>query len=426
MRFKAPRGTADVLPGEVEKWHYVEQTIRDICRRFRYREVRTPYFEHTELFLRGVGETTDIVEKEMYSFRDRGDREITLRPEGTAGAVRAFVEHKYDKQPQQPTKWYYYGPMFRYERPQAGRMRQFTQFGVELFGTNDPAADAEVIVLALAVARELGLKQLRTEINSVGCQNCRPAYRERLLTYFNPVKEKLCRDCRSRLERNPLRILDCKNESCRQVIKGAPSILEALCSDCSTHFAQVRQMLEALGVHYTVNERMVRGLDYYTQTAFEIVKEGIGAQAGTVFAGGRYNDLIREIGGDDLPGIGFAGGIERLLLALEKEGIQWPLESRLDCYVVTLGEAADLEASRRVHELRQGGFSADRDYLGRKMKSQLKVASRENARFAVIIGEEEIERGTVQVKHLVTGKQEEVATDRLLKYIQSHMEQEER
>lgn len=423
MSFKAPRGTADILPGEVEKWQYVEAKMREVCRLFNYREVRTPMFEHTELFQRGVGETTDIVEKEMYAFQDRSGREIALRPEMTAATVRAFVEHKYDKQPQ-PTKWYYIGPMFRYERPQAGRSRQFTQFGVELFGTNHPAADAEVISLALQVAQAIGLKRLRTEINSIGCSECRPVYREKLIAYFTPRKDELCADCASRLERNPLRILDCKREGCRAVAKDAPSILDTLCGDCGPHFQAVREQLDAIGIDYVVNDRMVRGLDYYTQTAFEIMSDSLGAQS-TVFAGGRYNDMVREIGGDDLPGIGFASGIERILLALEKEQVVMPIDEGIDCYIVALGEGAEKKASELALALRRAGCTVDRDYMNRKMKGQMKAADRLKARYAAVLGEEELSRGTVQIKDLTTGEQEEIEASQLASYIRTQMKQED-
>lgn len=422
MKYKAPRGTADILPGEVEKWQFLESKMRDVCRAFNYREVRTPMFEHIELFQRGVGETTDIVEKEMYAFQDRGGREIALRPEMTAAAVRAFVEHKFDKQPQ-PTKWYYIGPMFRYERPQAGRERQFTQFGVELFGTHDPAADAEVISLALETARAVGLTQLKTEINSIGCSACRPLYREKLIAYFTPHRDQLCKDCQSRLERNPLRILDCKRESCQAVAKDAPSILDVLCDNCDPHFQAVRQLLEATGIDYVVNDRLVRGLDYYTQTAFEIKSDTLGAQS-TIFAGGRYNDLVREIGGADLPGIGFASGIERILLALEKEGVQLPVDDGIDCFIVALGEQAKVKASGLVHSLRRAGCSADRDYMDRKVKGQMKAADRLKARFAVVIGDDELARSAVQVKDLSSGEQEEVDMNDLVDYIRSRIRQE--
>lgn len=423
MRFKAPRGTTDILQGEVEKWHYLESHMREVCRIFNYQEVRTPLFEHTELFQRGVGETTDIVEKEMYTFQDRGGREITLRPEMTAATVRAFVEHKFDKQPQ-PTKWYYIGPMFRYERPQAGRSRQFTQFGVELFGTKEPDADVEVIALALHLAHVIGLRQLRTEINSVGCAACRPSYREKLVEYFTPQQKKLCHDCRTRLERNPLRILDCKKKHCQAIAQGAPSILDSLCDVCGPHFQNVRDLLDLIGIEYVVNDRMVRGLDYYTQTAFEIMGEGLGSQASTIFAGGRYNDLIKDIGGEDLPGIGFAVGMERLLLALEKEGVSPPVDKGIDCFVVALGEKASQRATQLVQKLRQAGLSVDRDYMGRKMRGQMKAADRLQSRFAVVLGEDELSRGTAQVKDLSTGEQEEIATDQLIQTIRTRMAQE--
>ncbi|EGL81642.1 Histidyl-tRNA synthetase [Caldalkalibacillus thermarum TA2.A1] len=408
MTIRIPRGTADILPGEVEKWHYIENKIRDLCRRFNYAEIRTPIFEHTELFQRGVGETTDIVEKEMYTFIDKGDRSITLRPEGTAAVVRAYVEHKLYADPKQPVKLYYIGPMFRYERPQAGRMRQFTQFGIEAIGSKDPLLDAEVIAMAMQFYAELGLTGLRLELNSVGCQNCRPKHREALVAFLEEVKEELGPEDRSRLERNPLRVLDSKDPKTQELTKNAPSILDYLCEDCRPHFEAVQRYLDELNIPYVINPRLVRGLDYYTQTAFEIMVEGIGA-IGTICGGGRYNGLVAEIGGQDKPGIGFALSIERLLLALEKQGIELPVTDGLDCFVVTLGEAAKRQGFKLVHQWRKAGLKVEQDFLDRGLKGQLKSADRYQAKYAAIVGEDELAKGVVVLKNLATGEQQEYA-----------------
>ncbi|BCU82508.1 histidine--tRNA ligase [Polycladomyces abyssicola] len=416
MNVRIPRGTADIMPGEVEKWQYVEEKARDVCRRYHFSEIRTPIFEHTELFQRGVGETTDIVEKEMYTFEDRGGRSLTLRPEGTAAVVRAFVEHKVYGQPQ-PTKWFYIGPMFRYERPQAGRMRQFHQFGLEVFGSHDPGTDAEVIALGAHFFEAVGLKGVTVHLNSVGCPKCRPVHREKLVAYLTPHKDRLCRDCQSRLERNPLRILDCKNETCRQITEGAPAVLDVLCDECAPHFEAVKRHLDLLGVDYTVNPRLVRGLDYYTRTAFEYMLEGLGAQASTIGGGGRYNGMVEEFGGGDVPGIGFATGLERVLLALEEQGVTLPLDRSLDCFLVTLGDEAQEKAVTLLQSLRKAGCSADRDYLGRKLKAQMKAADRMNARFVAILGEEELKQNQIVVKDMTTGEQETVNLDQFVDYI---------
>ncbi|MDQ0339534.1 histidyl-tRNA synthetase [Caldalkalibacillus uzonensis] len=408
MTIRIPRGTADILPGEVEKWHYVEAKIRDLCRRFNYAEIRTPIFEHTELFQRGVGETTDIVEKEMYTFVDKGERSITLRPEGTAAVVRSYVEHKLYADPKQPVKLFYVGPMFRYERPQAGRMRQFTQFGIEAIGSKDPLLDAEVIAMAMQFYAELGLTGLRLELNSVGCQTCRPKHREALVGFLQDVQDELGAEDRSRLERNPLRVLDSKDPKTRELTKDAPSILDYLCADCRPHFEAVQSYLDELGIPYVVNPRLVRGLDYYTQTAFEIMVEGIGA-IGTICGGGRYNGLVAEIGGQDMPGIGFALSIERLLLALGTEGIELPIRDELDCFVVTLGETAKQKGLKLVQEWRQAGLKVDQDFLCRGLKGQLKAADRHKAKYAAIVGDNELAKGVVVLKNLATGDQQEYA-----------------
>ncbi|MCS1350249.1 histidine--tRNA ligase [Mechercharimyces sp. CAU 1602] len=414
MQFKVPRGTQDILPGEVEMWQWIEDNIRKICRQYHYAEIRTPMFESTELFKRGVGETTDIVEKEMYTFEDRGGRSLTLRPEGTAPVVRSFVEHKTYGEPQ-PTKLYYVGPMYRYERPQAGRQRQFHQFGVELFGTYEPESDAEVITLGMDWFAAVGLEGVTVEINSVGCTTCRPVHRANLVDYFTPYQEQLCGDCQSRLTRNPLRILDCKKESCQAIIKDAPSIVEAWCEECTTHFSQVKKELELVNVPYRHNDRLVRGLDYYTRTAFEYMLENRqgGGQASTIGGGGRYNGMVKEMGGPEMSGIGFGIGMERVLLALKTSEKEFPQMTTLDAYVVALGEQAQEETTRILHELRKAGLAVERDLLNRKLKGQMKAADRAGARYVVIIGDEEIKNQRVRIKELASGEQSEVGLEEL-------------
>ncbi|MFB5678730.1 histidine--tRNA ligase [Paenibacillus terreus] len=410
MAFQKPTGTQDLLPGVVEKWQFVEGKARDICRRFNYREIRTPMFEQTELFVRGVGETTDVVEKEMYTFKDKGDRSLTLRPEGTAGVVRSYVENKLYGEPD-VTKLYYIGPMFRYERPQAGRQRQFHQFGVEAFGAVDPAMDAEVIALGYQFCLDLGLKGVQVELNSVGNPTSRAAYRQRLLDFLNPMRDTLCKDCQSRMERNPLRVLDCKVD--QDKFKDAPSILDSLDEECTVHFQKVQQYLTDMGVEYRLNHRLVRGLDYYTMTAFELKAEGIGA-IDTIGGGGRYNGLVGELGGPDQPGIGFGIGLERIQLILEHQSVGLDAVKPLDVYLVALGEAADREVTKQLFKLRQAGFSAERDYLGRKMKAQMKSADRFHARYTAILGDDELERGEIALKAMDSGEQRTVRLDDLV------------
>jgi len=406
MTIQKPKGTQDLLPGVVEKWQFLEEKARDICRRFNYKEIRTPVFEHTELFQRGVGETTDIVEKEMYTFADKGDRSMSLRPEGTAGVVRAYVENKLYGEPEL-NKLYYIGPMFRYEQPQAGRYRQFHQFGVEAIGSTEPSLDAEVIAMGYLFYREIGLKDVRVEINSVGTPSCRTAYREELRRFFAPVKDKLCKDCQSRYERNPMRILDCKKD--QEYGVGAPSILDFLDEECASHFEAVQRHLTAMGIEFTVNPRMVRGLDYYTHTAFEYKAAGIGA-IDTISGGGRYNGLVGTIGGSaiDRPGVGFGLGLERVLLVLEAQGVDVPGARPLEVYMIGMGEAAEQEVARLLFQLRSAGLAAEKDYLGRKVKGQLKAADRFAAKFTAILGDDELSRGTIALKRMATGEQEEV------------------
>ncbi|WP_027414940.1 histidine--tRNA ligase [Aneurinibacillus terranovensis] len=413
---QVPRGTADVLPGEIELWQYVEDKARDICRRYNYLEIRTPIFEHTELFQRGVGETTDIVEREMYTFTDRGDRSLTLRPEGTASTVRSYVENKMYGAPQQPTKLFYIGPMFRYERPQAGRMRQFTQFGIEAIGSHDPAIDAEAIALAMRFYEELGLKNLHVELNTLGDMESRQAYREALINHFTPHIGEFCTDCQSRLARNPLRILDCKKDARKEQMATAPVLLDYLNESSRTYFERVKKHLNDLRIMYEVNPRLVRGLDYYTHTAFEIMERGIGAVS-TICGGGRYNGLVEQIGGQDMPGIGFAMSIERVLLALKTQGVELPIEQSLDCFLVSMGEEADAKAFTLMDTLRSHGLSADKDYLGRKMKAQLKSADRLQAKAVIIVGEDELARNVAVMKNMTTGKQQEVALDAIVESV---------
>lgn len=404
MSFKKSPGTQDILPGTTEKWQFVEQKAREICRRFNFREIRTPIFESTELFQRGVGETTDIVEKEMYTFVDRGDRSITLRPEGTAGVVRSYVENKLYGEPD-VSKLYYIGPMFRYERAQAGRYRQFHQFGVEAIGAVDPALDAEVIALGYTFYTEVGLKGVRVEINSVGTPAVRAAFREKLLAYLEPKREILCKDCQARMDRNPLRVLDCKVD--QKHFTDAPSILDSLDEECQNHFDKVKQYLSDMEIPYEINHRLVRGLDYYTHTAFEYKAEGIGA-IDTVGGGGRYNGLVAEVGGPDQPGVGLGLGLERTILLLAHQQTEVPNLHELDVYMIAMGEEADREVTKLVYQLRREGISAERDYEGRKLKAQMKSADRLHARFTAILGEDELANGEITLKEMKTGEQKRV------------------
>jgi histidyl-tRNA synthetase len=418
MSIQIPRGTQDILPGTVELWQYVEEQARMICRTFNYKEIRTPMFEHTELFQRGVGDTTDIVQKEMYTFEDRGGRGLTLRPEGTAAVVRSFVEQKMFGSPNQPTKLFYIGPMFRYERPQAGRFRQFVQFGVEALGSSDPAVDAEVIALAMQFYQSLGLKKLRLVVNSLGDAESRQAHRQALIEHFSPRIGEFCADCQSRLEKNPLRILDCKKDRDHELMKTAPSIFDYLNEYSKQYFEKVQQYLTNLQIEFVVDPNLVRGLDYYNHTAFEIMSdaEGFGSIT-TLCGGGRYNGLVQDIGGPETPGIGFALSIERLLAALEAENVELPIQESIDCYVVAMGDAAKDEAVSIVNNLRMGGFITEKDYQDKKMKAQFKAADRLKARFVIVLGDEELDKQVVNVKSMETGEQQEVAIAELIAHL---------
>lgn len=411
MLTSAPRGTKDILPLNVSAWRHVEKVMRCVCDLYGYQEIRTPIFEHTELFLRGIGDTTDVVEKEMYTFNDRGNRSLTLRPENTASVVRAYIENKLYAEPA-PTKLFYMGPMFRYDRPQAGRMRQFHQFGVEALGTANALIDAEVIMLAVQVLRELGLKDLRLLINSVGCPKCRPVHKEKLKSFFAPKLNELCGDCRSRYDRNPLRILDCKNEKCKELTQGAPLLSDCLCEECKEHFTQLQDLLNAVNLKFEIDPNLVRGLDYYTKTAFEIQYSPLGAQS-AVCGGGRYDGLVGQVGGPETPGIGFALGMERVLLALEKQELLTMQENSVDVFIVSPAAQHAALAFKTVIELREAGLKAEIDSLGRSMKAQMKQANRLKAQKVLIFGDDEVARGCVVLRDMQTSEQTEVKLDEI-------------
>lgn len=415
MLTTAPRGTKDILPGAVNGWRYVESVLRDVCREFNYKEIRTPIFEHTELFQRGIGDGTDVVDKEMYTFNDRSGRSITLRPENTAAVVRSFVENKLYAEPM-PLKVFYIGPMFRYDRPQAGRMRQFHQFGVEAMGSPSPVVDAETILLAITVLKRLGLKDLKLKINSVGCPKCRPQHRTLLQDYFRPHLKELCEDCQSRFDRSPLRILDCKVDHDKPFMAGAPKITDSLCEECHDHFEMVKKLLDEAGVDYEVDSTLVRGLDYYTKTAYEVQYSPLGAQS-AVGGGGRYDGLVEELGGPSTPGVGFAMGLERIILALEKQGLLKSEKEAIDVFAVVPDEGGTADAFKAVMTLREAGYSCDMNQIGRSMKAQMKQADRTGARFALIFGEEERSRGAVTVRNMADSSQEEIKRSEIVSYM---------
>ena len=403
---KAVKGTQDILPSEVYKNQFIEQIVIDIAGKFGFKELRIPVFEHTELFQRGVGETTDVVQKEMYTFDDKGGRSITLRPEGTAGVARAFLEHGLFNEAL-PQKLCYVINCYRYEKPQAGRWREFQQFGVEMLGTSSPAADAEVISLANEIFAFLGIENLQLELNSIGCPECRKNYHNALREYFESKKENLCPTCLERLGKNPMRILDCKSPICKEICEGAPAIIDYICEDCSAHFESVKKYLDVMNINYVVNPRIVRGLDYYTRTVFEFVSNQIGAQ-GTVCGGGRYDGLVEELGGPHTPSLGFAMGTGRLLMLLEAQGIELPKPDACELYVAPMGENAALEAMRIVSELRSNGVSSQTDVAGRSLKAQMKFADKIGARFTMVLGDNEIGQGKANLKNMDNGEVTEV------------------
>ena len=414
-QLQALRGTQDILPNDIYKWLYMENIIRDLCALYGYGEIRTPIFEETKLFLRGIGDTTDVVTKEMYTFEDRGGRSITLRPENTASAVRAFLEHKLYGD-QGVHKLFYIGSMFRYDRPQAGRYREFHQFGVEILGASSPLADVEVIVLAYRLFQKLGLQNLELRINSIGDKNCRNAYKKELISYYESQKDMLCEDCKQRLYKNPLRLLDCKEDNCKILAKNAPVITNYLCEECHNKFEKVKSGLTALHISYVIDPGLVRGLDYYTNTAFEIQYPPLGAQS-AICGGGRYDKLVEEMGGPDVPGIGFAVGLERLLLALEGQNLIPNCPQKSSVYIVALGEKAEIEGLKIQGELREKGIMTYMDLQEKSLKGQMKQAGKAQSVYAVIIGENEIEQGKATVKHMQTGEQSEISFSQVADYI---------
>ncbi|MBE6871985.1 MAG: histidine--tRNA ligase [Ruminococcaceae bacterium] len=414
---RAPKGTKDVLPSESYKWQYVEGVLRETARQFGYSEIRFPTFEHTELFERGVGDTTDVVQKEMYTFNDKGGRSISLRPEGTASVARSYLENSLYAQTQ-PTKCYYIAANFRYEKPQAGRYREHHQFGAECFGASAPSADAELISLADTFLHRLGITNITAHINSIGCPKCRAEYHKALRAYFENYKDKLCETCLSRFDKNPMRILDCKSPICSEIAKDAPRTIQYLCDECRDHFDSVRKYLDAMGISYEVDPGIVRGLDYYTKTVFEFVSNSIGAQ-GTVCGGGRYDGLVSQFGGPATPALGFGSGIERLLLVMDALGIEIPNNnSKLKIFVAGIGEKADMAAQTLVYRLRKAGIAAERDTLCRSLKAQMKYADKLCAEYSVVLGDDEVESGNARLKNMATGETVEVPLDALEQYLQ--------
>ena len=409
-----PKGTKDMLPQEAYKWHYVENIARETAAEFGFKEIRTPMFEHTELFLRGVGETTDIVTKEMYTFDDKGGRSMTLRPEGTAGVARCFIENGL-QQGVMPMKAYYIASVFRYEKPQNGRLREHHQFGVECYGSDSPSADAEVIALASTLLKKVGLTQIELNINSIGCPECRAKYNKALKEYIGANLHLMCGQCQARFEKNPLRILDCKEEKCKAITANAPKILDYLCDDCKAHFEKVQQILTSLGIAFKVNPGIVRGLDYYTRTVFEFVSTDIGAQ-GTVCGGGRYNNLVEEVGGKPTPAVGFGMGLERLLLVLENTNNLKAEPETIDVYVASLGEDAQNQARKIVTQLRSKGVKAETDIMDRGIKAQMKYADRVGAKYVVVIGDEELQNGVVNIKNMQNGETQSHTIENLAEY----------
>lgn len=403
---QAPKGTKDVLPSEVYKWRYVENILRQVAADFNFTEIRFPAFEHTELFLRGVGDTTDVVQKEMYTFLDKGSRSITLRPEGTASVVRSFIENSLYAQGL-PVKVFYIAPNFRYEKPQSGRLRQHHQFGVEYFGSYSPAADAEVIALADTFLKRLGILNITVKINSIGCAECRREYHKALKSYFAGEKGRLCPTCLERLEKNPMRILDCKSPICSEIAKDAPKTIDYLCGECAEHFESVKKHLSELQIQYAVDPMIVRGLDYYSKTVFEFESDDLGAQK-TVCAGGRYDTLVETLGGPKTAGLGFGSGIERLMMVMDALNIEIPKPDGVDIFIATLGQRACDFGFKLAMDLRRAGISAEFDTMGRSLKAQMKYADKIGANFSIVIGDDEIDSGKVSLKDMKNSTQEEI------------------
>ncbi|WP_407723252.1 histidine--tRNA ligase [Ruminococcus sp. JL13D9] len=406
---KKIKGTEDVLPKQSYRWQFIEKIMREESKAYGFKEIRTPVFEHTELFARGVGQTTDVVQKEMYTFTTKGGESVTLRPEGTAGAARAVLEHALDNEGL-PIKASYFVSCYRYEKPQAGRLREFHQFGLEEYGTQSPAADAELICAAQSVLDRLGLDQIHLELNSIGCPECRAKYNQALREYFGQFKDRLCDTCLSRLEKNPMRLLDCKSPQDQELAKDAPKITDYLCEECENHFSEVKRYLDSAGVEYTVNPKIVRGLDYYTKTVFEFVTDCIGAQ-GTVCGGGRYDGLIEELGGKHMPSLGFAMGLERLLMVMDAQGIAIPDDDKCALYIATMGDDAKVKAFELLRRVRECGLIAETDVVGRGLRAQMKYADKIGAKYSLVLGDNELSDNKAKVKNMETGEQTELALD---------------
>ena len=407
MAIQGQKGTKDMLPSEAYKLNYIADKLRKISEEYGIREIRTPMFEATELFERGVGETTDVVQKEMYTFEDKGGRSITLKPEGTAPAVRAFIEHSLYADAQ-PTKMFYFTDCFRYEKMQKGRLRQFHQYGIEVFGSQEASIDAEIISLVMRSLDEFGIKGISLNINSLGCPSCRAKYNEALKEYLKSNYDDLCETCKTRFEKNPMRIIDCKEKKCKEIVKNAPIILDFICDECKEHFEKLKNYLTAIGIEYNVDPQIVRGLDYYSKTVFEVIKDGL-----TICGGGRYDYLVEEIGGPKTPAMGFALGLERLLLTLEEEGIKIEEPNRCDLFIGSMGDNAKLKAMKLAFDLRKEGLKVDIDHLGKSVKAQMKYANKIGARFTFVIGDSEIQENMVNVKRMSDGEKFEVALDNI-------------
>ena len=413
MLSKAPRGTKDITPKDVYKWHYIEKKFREICALYGYEEIRTPIFEHTEVFSRSVGDTTDVVQKEMYTFTDRGDRQLSLKPEGTAGVIRSFIENKMYADTQ-PTKLYSITPCFRYERPQAGRQRQFHQFGIEVLGSDGPSVDAEVISLAVQFFNEMGLNNLSVNINSVGCPTCREEYNRKLKEYLDQKVDVLCETCLERKDKNPMRVIDCKNPHCKENLQDIPFMIDHLCEDCKDHFDKLQTYLKEMDINYVVDKTIVRGLDYYKKTAFEIISNDIGSQS-TVCGGGRYDGLVEMLGGPKgISGIGFALGAERLLLTLENNNIEIENPKSTDIYIATIGDAAKTKSFKLIKDLRTNHISADNDHLDKSLKAQFKYSDKLNAKYTVVIGDDELANDTATLKNMKTSEQTTIKLSELV------------
>ena len=407
----SPKGTEDLLPEESYKWQYLEKKFKETADAYNYKEIRVPTFEHTELFERGVGDTTDVVEKQMYTFNDKGGRSITLRPEGTASVVRSFLQNSLYALPM-PMKAFYNIACFRYENKQKGRLREFHQFGVEAFGAQNATMDAEIVSLAINFLTSVGLTDLSVNINSIGCPECRKAYSDALKEYLKPRYDELCDTCKGRFERNPLRIIDCKSEVCQDIVKNAPTLLDYICDDCREHFEQFKACLDAMGVKYTIDSGIVRGLDYYTKTVFEIISGDF-----TVCGGGRYDGLVEELGGKSTPAVGFGLGIERLLLRLEENGVEIPKPDAVKLYIAPMGEGAISVAQKLAYDLRKAGVSVDTDHLGRGLRASMKYADKLGAQNTLVLGDNEIETGTAKIKNMATGEETEVSLDAIAEYL---------